>query len=410
MTRNTLAVTLLLLAYGWAPARAQQATRPPDAQPATPPDRYPVWLANSYFAFNVGWLGQSFTTRQLEPGFQASSIDTPRVAARVILFGHEFTPYLAAQLTYMRPVKFVEYRDLNGDAVGHSVWTGFGGASLKARAPLGGRTSVYGEAGLGIASRHGFNLNGVPAVRDASHASVLLGAGVEYRLRPSWDLTAGATLIPANSSDHESSALMIDGGVRYTIRQPAAGRSAAAAQAGAAAAPFRPNLLQVEYTAGYGYSIVRFLSTSVPIFWNGIVQVDRGVAVHYDRTVFHTARLFAIDAGTSVGVWRTRLDRQDFYTFSVYPRFTFTPIRTRAADAYFCYSLAGPTFISSRTLDEADLGGQFTFQDFLGGGVVLGAAKRIVLGVKLNHYSNGNLFPENAAVAVPVTFTFGWAF
>jgi hypothetical protein len=28
------------------------------------------------------------------------------VAARVILFGHEFTPYLAAQLTYMVPVTF----------------------------------------------------------------------------------------------------------------------------------------------------------------------------------------------------------------------------------------------------------------------------------------------------------------
>jgi hypothetical protein len=402
MTRNAIVVMVLLAAYGAATALAQQT--------ASPPDTYPAWLANSYFGFNVGWLGQSFTSRQLEPGFQAASIDEPHIAARVILFGHEFTPHLGAQLTYLRPVQFVQYRDVNGDAVGHSVWTGFGGASLKARAPLAGRTSVYGEAGLGIASRHGFNQNGVPVVRDASHASLLLGAGVEYRLRPSWDLTAGATFIPGNASDHESGALMIDGGFRYTIRPTAAGASAAVAQAGAAAAPFRPNLLQVEYTGAFGYSIVNFLSTTVPIFWNGIVQVDRGVAVHYDRTVFHTGKLFAIDAGTSVGVWRTRTDRQDFYTFSVYPRFTFTPIRTRPVDAYFCYSLAGPTFISSRTLGEADLGSQFTFQDFLGGGVVLGAAKHVVLGVKINHYSNGNLFPENAAVVVPVTFTFGWAF
>jgi len=94
----------------------------------------------------------------------------------------------------------------------------------------------------------------------------------------------------------------------------------------------------------------------------------------------------------------------------VYPRFVFMPIRTRSVDAYFCYSLAGPTFISSRTLEGHDLGSQFTFQDFLGGGVFLGAEKHVAIGVKINHYSNGNLFPENAGVMVPVTFTVGWAF
>ena len=72
---------------------------------------------------------------------------------------------------------------------------------MKARAPVAGRTSLYGEFGLGIASRHGFDLNGTPAVADASHAAPLLGAGVEYRVRPSWDLTAGATFIPGRASD-----------------------------------------------------------------------------------------------------------------------------------------------------------------------------------------------------------------
>ncbi|HEX6463261.1 MAG TPA: acyloxyacyl hydrolase [Vicinamibacterales bacterium] len=397
MLRNSI-IVMVLTACGWTPAFAQQ--------PENAAGAYPAWLANSYFNVNVGWLGQSFTSRQLEPGFQVASIDESHVAARVVLVGHEFTPHLAAQLTYIRPVRFVSYRNVNGDATGHSVWTGFGGATLKARAPLAGRSSIYGEAGLGIASRHGFSKNGVPVVSDASHASLLLGAGIEYRLRPSWDLTAGATFIPGNASDRESSALMIDSGFRYTMRQAAA-TSAPAAEG---VAPFRPSLLQVEYTTAFGYSINTFLSTTVPIFWKGAVQVDRGVAVHYDRTVFHTPRLFAIQAGTSVSVWRTRADAEDFYTVSVYPRFTVTPIRSRAVDAYFCYSLAGPTVISSRMLDERDLGSRFTFQDFLGGGVVLGTAKHVVLGVKINHYSNGNLFPENAGVMVPVTFTFGWAF
>src|SRR5215472_16573104 len=213
----------------------------------------PAFAQGWYFGVNVGSLTQSFTSRQLEPGFQAAAIDESHIAARVVLVGREFTPHLAAQLTYMRPVRFVSYRDVNGDSAGHSVWTGFGGATLKARAPITGHTSLYGEAGLGISSRHGFDENGVVAVRDASHASVLLGGGVDYRIRPSWDLTAGATFIPGKSSDRESGALMVDGGFRYTFRPaPDAGSQG-----------FGPDsendlfthkrLLQFEYTTGFGY-------------------------------------------------------------------------------------------------------------------------------------------------------------
>ena len=103
---------------------------------------YPAWLRNSYFSVNLGALSQSFTARQLEPGFQAASVDEPRAAVRVVLFGHEFLPWLAADLTYMRPVRFVTYHDVNGDGSGHHVWTGFGGASLKARAPIAPHVSL----------------------------------------------------------------------------------------------------------------------------------------------------------------------------------------------------------------------------------------------------------------------------
>lgn len=369
----------------------------------------PRWLVNSYFAVNAGWLSQSFTARQLEPGFQAASIDEPHAAARVVLAGHEFTPHVAAQITYMRPVRFVSYRDVNGDASGHHVWTAFGGASVKARAPIAASAAVYGEAGLGIASRHGFTRNGASVVSDASHAAVLLGGGVEYRLRPSWDVTAGATFIPGRASDHESSALMIDGGFRYTIRARESDEEAPDARETNHRFDER-SLLQLEYTTAVGYSINTFLSTKVPVFWKGNVQVDRGVAVHYDRTVFHTRSVLSIEGGASASFWRTRAAADGFYTLSVYPVFRFTPIRTRPADVYLCYSLAGPTFISSRALDGRDLGSRFTFQDFLGGGVMLGAAKRVAVGLKINHYSNGNIFPENAGVMVPVTLTVGWAF
>src|ERR1700730_16374044 len=117
------ALLLLFLCGTGAPALAlpQEDTR----------SQYPAWVADSYFSVNVGWLQKPFSERQLEPGFAAASIDVPHVAARVAVFGHELTPLVSVQLTYMRPVYFAMYRDVNGDGGGHSVWTGLGGATLR---------------------------------------------------------------------------------------------------------------------------------------------------------------------------------------------------------------------------------------------------------------------------------------
>jgi Lipid A 3-O-deacylase (PagL) len=379
------------------------------AQDATADTRtqYPALLANSYFSVNVGWLQDSFSERQLEPGFRAASVESPHAAARVVLFGHEFTRLWSAQLTYMRPVRFVSYRDVNGDAAGHHVWTGFGGATVKGRAPVAGRTSLYGEAGLGIASRHGFSHDSIPVVRDDTHASVLLGGGVEYRVGPAWDLVAGVTYIPGSSASRDAHTLMIDAGFRYTMRPLPPDRVEAHRDSGFL---FRERLVQIEYSTGTGYSINTFLSTRVPVFWKGDVQTGSGIAVHYEQNVFHTAKIFALDIGASASEWQTRTLHRDFVTLSAYPVFRFIPVRTKRADAYFCYSLAGPTFITTSTLEGRDLGSRFTFQDFMGAGLLLGAAKHVTVGVKINHYSNGNLFSENAGVMVPITWTLGWAF
>jgi hypothetical protein len=393
-----LAIAIVLTAF-----RAHAGQQPADDRRT----QFPSWLANSYFNVNVGFLQDAFTSRQLEPGFQAASIGAPHIAARVVLFGHEITPFLSVQLTYMRPVLFAEYRDVNADATSHSVWTGFGGATLRGRLPIAGRTSLYGEAGLGIAARHGFTLRGSPVVRDASSASVLLGAGVEYRLRPSLDLTGGASYIPAKADERRSRTIMIDGGFRYTMRALPQARVLSARESGF---EFRRRLVQIEYSTGFGYSINRFVSATVPVFWEGNVQVDRGVALHYEENVFHTSKIFALDLGASVSAWRSRVAHDRFSTFAVYPLLRFFPLRTRRIDVYAGYSLAGPTWMSAKSLEGRDLGSRFTFQDFMTAGVLAGAQKHLSLGVKINHYSNGNIFPENAGVMIPVTFTAGWMF
>jgi hypothetical protein len=88
------------------------------------------------------------------------------------------------------------------------------------------------------------------------------------------------------------------------------------------------------------------------------------------------------------------------------------PITARCvgADAYFAYSVAGPTFISKVLLDDLDTGHHFTFQDFMSVGVFAGRNRHINVGVKINHFSNGNIFTQNAGITIPLTVAAGYAF
>jgi opacity protein-like surface antigen len=369
--------------------------------------QYPAVLANSYFAVNVGYLQYEFSALQLEPEFQAGAIEVPHVAARVVLFGHEFNRFLSAQVSYMRPVKYVLYKNINGDNGSHHVWVHFGGVTLKPQVPLTARLSIYLEAGIGLTSRRALEINQVPVVRSAHFTSTLLGSGLEYHLTPTWDLTAGATYSSANARMRQPQTLFWSGGFRFNMRPLPDERVEANRQSDVI---FPENLLQFEYTTGVGYAINDFVSRTVPIFWGGNVKVAEGIAIHFNRNFFHTRRVFALDLGTGASRWHSRDNGDTFFTASVYPLFRFTVLRTRPGDLYFCYSLAGPTYVSKTIIDDRDTGHRFTFQDFIGMGVFLGKERRVSAGIKINHYSNGNIFTENAGIKVPLTFDLGYAF
>jgi hypothetical protein len=399
MLRLIAGTTLLVLAASTASGQ----------NPETEDTRtqFPALLANSYFSVNVGAIDYAFSEAQLQPGFHAASIVVPHVAARVALFGHEFTRYLSVQGTYMRPVRYVAYHDVNGDQSTHHVWMHFGGVTVKVRAPVANRVSVFGEGGLGITSRSGFEIGPAPVVRDTHYAAPLAGGGVEYHLSSAWDLTAGVLYSPGRSRDAQPRTIFTSGGFRYTMRPLPQGRVDANRSSGAI---FPVNVVQVELSTGYGYGVNRFVSRQLPVFWFGNVNVDRGVAAHYTRNVFHSRHLFALDVGTSVSGWRSQGERNRFYTLSIYPLLRFTFLRTSRADLYAVYSLAGPTYISQVLIDGRDTGNHFTFQDFMGAGVFVGQKRNVTLGIKINHYSNGNIFTENAGLKIPITATAGITF
>jgi opacity protein-like surface antigen len=394
-----LFTTILLLA---ASVTAQSVTTDTRAQ-------YPALLANWYVSFNVGAVDYLFSQRQLQPGLRTAAIDTPHLTVRVALFGHEFSRFFSVQGAYMRPIKYVAYRNVNGAPRDdhHHVRVNFGSVTAKVNLPVTKRIELYGESGLAITSRTGFSIGGTPAVTDAHYPSMIAGAGVDYHVNQNWDATAGLTYTPGHTAAAQERTILTSAGFRYVMRPLTPEQVAANSEDGVI---FPRQVFQIEYSTGIGYGVDDFVSTKVPIFWGGNVKVDIGVAPHYERNVFHTRRLFSLDVGASAGVYVTKQRDDRFYTASLYPLFRFTFLRTHPADVYFAYSAAGPTLISRVFLDGLDTGRHFTFQDFMSVGMFAGRNRNVNLGIKINHFSNGNIFTQNAAVTIPLTLSVGYAF
>src|SRR5262245_44298203 len=95
--------------------------------------QYPSGLANSFVTVSAGYIGYASSQEQLEPGHQAGSIEVPHAAARVVLFGHNFGDHFAVQGSYMRPIKYVRYRNLDGSDATHTVWMHFGTVTAQTR-------------------------------------------------------------------------------------------------------------------------------------------------------------------------------------------------------------------------------------------------------------------------------------
>lgn len=384
---------------------ARTAPRPSDESAQT---QYPAFLINSYFGIDIGSMRYLFTQRQLQPGFHAGSLQIPHLGVRVDLFGHRFFKYLSAQIVYMRPARFVTYRSINGDQIRHQVSEAIGGVTLSSSVPVTSHVSVYAEGGWGITSRSGFSINGQTVVKQARFGAGLFGAGFIYHVTRHVDLLLSATYSPGRRSFEQPSTRLFTTGIRYRIRPLAAAKVSKNLKAGFF---FPANLIRVGVTSSAaGYGLNSFFSTVVPIFWGGHVRTGRGLTVDYQHNVFHTRTRFAFALGVSASYWTSLVQRDTFRTVSVYPLFRFMLFRTRPADIYATYSLAGPTYISRTQLDGQNVGARFTFQDFMAIGAFLGPGRRLDVELGIKHYSNGNIFPHNAAIRIPLTLTVGLAF
>ena len=372
--------------------------------------QYPSGLMNSNFGVSLGYMHYNFTATQLEPGFTVSSVTIPPIGVRVNLIGHRFNKYLSANIHYMRPVSWVKYKNVNGDHEEHSVWMNIAGLTLKSQIQLAKKLSLYGEAGLGIITRKGFQINNVWAVKDASYSTGFFETGLRCAVNRKWDLLASLSYSPSHGKLKQPATCFYAAGFTYNMRPL---REAKLEEKRKAGYIFPRNTIQVGIsTNGLGYGVNNFVSkdSPIPFFWGGNAEVRSGVTFHYHRNIFHARKVFSFDWGVSAGFWKTRLQENDFFTLSVFPVLRFNVIHSKPADFYFYYSIAGPTYISKTILDGEDTGRHFTFRDLLGIGSFIGKQRKLNAEINIGHFSNGNMFPYNSGVKVPLTFCLGYNF
>jgi hypothetical protein len=378
------------------------------AQPGNKRIQYPAGLKNAYFGFNLGYIQYPFSSAQLEPGFTVESVKVPHIAPRFILYGYQFNKYLGAQISYMRPVDWISYQDINGDKTGHSVWMNVGGLTLVSRIPLAKKISISAEAGLGVITRKGFYFSDTAVVKDAVYATGLFGGALQYHVNKKWDLQAGITWSPAHKKEKQPQTLYYSAGFNYHLEKLSTERVDMVRKTGS---HFPSQLLQLTLTTNaFGYFVNDLFSKTLPVFWGGAAHLQRGISVNYQRNLFHTRKIFSLDWGAGVGFWRSKKQEDDFFTLSLYPVLRFTPIRSAQADFFFEYTVAGPTYISRTIIDNEETGRHFTFYDAMGIGVFAGRKKQLNAGIRIAHFSNGNIFPRNNGVKVPLSFSLGYAF
>lgn len=367
----------------------------------------PAFFRNSYVGLTVGYPDFGFTNVNLENNFIATRIQNPYVGLRLYL-GHYFNPYIALQLSLMRPIRWVHYSGILPN-ISNSVWMSLFGITARPTWPITDRISLHGEAGLGIISRHGFDINKVTAVSHATIATLLTGAGLTVAITPNWHL--GTELIYTLANHSQKQPPIFYGGLTfYYLITPTSSNNSTD---NSTHYYFPLNFIQLGFftNAFFYWEVDRYFAPPyIPVFFEADVKTRNGIYLMYERNLYHTRKTFSLDWGVSVSRWQTTNLGNVFYAFSIFPALRIWIIRSNYVDFYFTYSIAGPTLLTRKNLEGMDTGELFTFQDFMGIGLFLGKSKRFNVNVKITHYSNGNLFPLNPGVEVPLTLAFGFTF
>lgn len=371
-----------------------------------PPHQYPAALKRSFFGLSAGLIHYPFSAEQLEPGISVESVQRPPATVRLTLYGYRISRHFSAQLTYMRPVQWVRYKNLNGNSVEKTVWMNIAGLTLAGEKQLFRRWHISAEAGWGLVTRKGFSVDNRLALRDAVNHSFMGGAALRYRLHPSWDLQLQVAAVPAHSSSRQPAIFF--GGIGFQYRAQPLDKQVLREKKRAGLFFPREQFVLGYTTNRWGYGVNDFFSRKFPVFWGGAAHIREGFSFYYQRNIFHTKKVFAFDWGAGGGYWVSRNLGERVFSFSVFPVLRFFFWRPAGADLFAEYSVAGPAFLSRSLIDRETTGRRFTFQDFMGIGFYAGKSRSIGGAFRIAHFSNGNIFPQNDGVKVPLSVNLLW--
>ena len=383
--------------------------------PKTQPSKF---LENFYYTVNFGGIFYPFTNDNLIDGYKTDTFSKNYFSGR-IGFGYKFKENLALQFGVMRPAAWFKYDNINNIGYDRSVWINAWYLTLKKNINLTKKFSFFGEAGAANVTRIGFSISDKVIYPDAHFGSFIYGFGFNYKLSERWRLNLNGTFIPKRPSQNQPSISQTTVGFEYHIQK--IDDKLALTYANDKKYFFPNNILQVSYgNSAIGFGVNRFFGMSlkvgdfesfgVPVFWVGEVKAAQSFSITYQRLAFRTQKLFSLDWGVSVTYFNTEATNENVFAFSIFPTMRFYVLRKKGFDMYANYAVIGPTLLTKKNLDNLNTGPKTTFQDTMGLGIFFGKKRSYNAELRIMHYSNGNIFPQNSGVAVPIQFTVGKTF
>ena len=373
------------------------------------------FLSKSYFSFNFGGIYYPYSNENLKEGYTSSGTKMNAFSARLLL-GYKLSNNMALQFGVIRPASWFSFKDIEYKVQESSVWLNAWTISLKQNINVFKKTDFFIELGVANTSRVGIYNNDTPIYESVRYISSVLGTGIQYRLNEKWDLMLMTTYLPESISNNQPYTFQSTFGAKYNLKQVP--KNLAEKYLSDKSYFFPKQFVNIGYGSGnLGFFTNRFFSAKakagnyeslgIPIFWHGDVLAKSVFSLTYQRTAFRTKQYFSLDWGVSFTFFDTA-SKSSLYALSIFPVLRFYLFRTKGMDFYTNYSVIGPTYISKSTIDGIKTGTEFTYQDFMGIGAFFGSSKQYNLDVKIMHYSNGNIFTQNAGVAIPLVFSFGY--
>jgi hypothetical protein len=159
----------------------------------------------------------------------------------------------------------------------------------------------------------------------------------------------------------------------------------------------------------------RVLSKTVPKLpkpwmWTARLKVDRSLSVGLERELIHNS-YGAIFMGANLSYFETLYSIPDEMTaVSVYLLSRLYIIKRKGVELFVLYSPAGPTMLSQKVFSTTQWSLPFVFQNQIGFGLYLKNYADLECTIKQCHYSNGDLFPKNGGVDIPLSVGLSFRF